>query len=520
MTECSRRIRRIKCDEEQPNCGQCTRGRRICDGYVNSSPAGHELKYFSTLLTTSGVHTLLGTDQERRCFDYFCRRTVAQLSGSFDSAFWDQLLLQATHHEPAVWHAVVALGSLHQNFEQRHISMKREDDVFAVKQYVKAIGFVLMPVRDRGKQAADVALMTCILFICFEILRGYHSAALSHIDGGVKIVSELLSCQSNTSLSIPAIPYIPLTLLKQMFSRLDAQASQISNGRPRHLLCANLSTTSSTYDAKIPISFQSFEAASDGLDCIRTCATQAIQSLPPPSSIADPPLPTHAETKLSLDLIRNSSAIRLTQWSSAFDGLLDDRKNFVSEADRRKIQFLKLHHILTGVNYNIGFVRARSDEMMWDSYIQEFRAMLGYAKELLNLTKIRRQPVFMLDTEVILPLFFVAVKCRDGEVRRQAISLLRSQWRQEGVWNSFLAAKVAERVVQIEEGGINGIEVIAADVLRRKRVLGVEVKLDLEQRRANLSYVKLKENGGIEYINEWVRWTSFGFDASITGENV
>lgn len=171
MTECSRRIRRIKCDEEQPSCGQCRRGRRICDGYVKSSPAGHELKSLSALLTTSGVHTFLGTDQERRCFDYFCRRTVAQLSGSFDSAFWNQLLLQATHHEPAVWHAVVALGSLHQNFEQRHINMKGEDDVFAVKQYVKAIGFVLMPVRDRGKQAADVALIACILFICFEVVQ-------------------------------------------------------------------------------------------------------------------------------------------------------------------------------------------------------------------------------------------------------------------------------------------------------------------------------------------------------------
>ena len=48
---------------------------------------------------------------------------------------------------------------------------KGEDDVFAVKQYLKAIELVLMPVRDRGKQAADVALMTCILFICFEVVQ-------------------------------------------------------------------------------------------------------------------------------------------------------------------------------------------------------------------------------------------------------------------------------------------------------------------------------------------------------------
>jgi hypothetical protein len=118
---------------------------------------------------TPAVCTLLGTDQERRCFDYFRRRTAPQLSGPFDSTFWDRLLLQATHHQPAVWHAVAALGSLHRHFEQRHPDVSEDDDGFALQQYVKAIGFVLMPIREQGKQAADVALMTCVLFTCFEV---------------------------------------------------------------------------------------------------------------------------------------------------------------------------------------------------------------------------------------------------------------------------------------------------------------------------------------------------------------
>jgi hypothetical protein len=169
VTECSCRVRRIKCDEDKPSCGQCVRGRRICDGYVNSAPPRHEVKLLSTSLIHPGVCTLLGTDQERRCFDYFRRRTVPQLSGSFDSTFWNRLLLQATHHQPAVWHAVVALGSLHQNFEERCPDTS-EDAAFALQQYVKAIGLVLAPIRERGKQAADVALITCVLFTCFEVV--------------------------------------------------------------------------------------------------------------------------------------------------------------------------------------------------------------------------------------------------------------------------------------------------------------------------------------------------------------
>jgi hypothetical protein len=89
-----------------------------------------------------------------------------------------------------------------------------------------------------------------------------------------------------------------------------------------------------------------------------------------------------------------------------------------------------------------------------------------------------------MDSEVIMPLYFAAVKCRHGRVRRKAISSLRSQQRQEGVWNSFLIAKVAERSMQIEEEELEGTEVVVADILKCKRVLGVEVRFDLQAERS------------------------------------
>ncbi|RFU26147.1 hypothetical protein B7463_g10185, partial [Scytalidium lignicola] len=506
------RIRRIKCDENRPSCGQCTRGRRICDGYVNPASPSQTHRRFESLsasFTTMSVCTLIGTDQERRCFHYFRCRTVPQLSGSFESTFWNRLLLQATQHQPVVWHAVVALGSLHRHFEQRHQNLSEADE-FALQQYVKAIGLVLKPIREQGHQAADVVLISCVLFVCFEILRGYHSAALSHINGGVKIISELPSCQPNTTLSLAANPYVPLPVFKQIFSRLDAQASQISNRRPRHLLYQNLSTTNPSYNADIPTSFQSFEAARNELDYIHTDAMIAMQSLPPPSPITYPPSPIDAQIKLSLDLICNSSTIRLKKWSSAFESLLQTQKDNLSEFNQREVDILKLHRVLMSINLNIDLVRAKNDEMMWDNYTEEFETMVRYAEDLLNSTATQEQSAFTLDTEVILPLYFVAVKCRHGRVRRKAISLLRSQQRQEGVWNSFLTARVAERSMQIEEEGLDSTIVVAAEVLRFKRVLGVEVSFDFEHRRANLEFVKLKENGGVDRVNEWIEWTSLG----------
>jgi hypothetical protein len=216
--------------------------------------------------------------------------------------------------------------------------------------------------------------------------------------------------------------------------------------------------------------------------------------------------------KLSLELIRNSSTIRLKQWSSAFEGLLQAQMEDPSGFKQREIQILKLHRVLTGLNLSIDLGRTKGDEMMWDDYTEEFETMVGYAEDLLKSTKPQEQAAFTLETEVILPLYFVAVKCRHGRVRRKAISLLRSQYRQEGMWNSFLAVKVAEHSMQIEEKDLDSAVVAAAEISSYKRVLGVEVRFNLEQGRANLSYVKIRENGGIERVDECIRWTCFGPD--------
>jgi hypothetical protein len=158
------RIRRIKCDEVEPSCGQCLRGRRICDGY-------HHRKSSVSMLTMNptSFSDLFKTDQERRCFEFFRQRTAPQLSGTFESPFWTHLLLLATHHEPAVKHATIALGALHECFEQRLSNQAEANFRFALQQYVRAIGLVTKPIRERGKQATDVALMTCVLFVCFEV---------------------------------------------------------------------------------------------------------------------------------------------------------------------------------------------------------------------------------------------------------------------------------------------------------------------------------------------------------------
>ena len=97
---------------------------------------------------------------------------VPRLCGVFDATFWGRLVLQASQHEPAIRHAVIALSSLHENFETSDLSKESLGrDTFALQHYVKAIECLVQPQHGQSKHTADVALMACVLFICFEVSR-------------------------------------------------------------------------------------------------------------------------------------------------------------------------------------------------------------------------------------------------------------------------------------------------------------------------------------------------------------
>jgi hypothetical protein len=229
-----------------------------------------------------------------------------------------------------------------------------------------------------------------------------------------------------------------------------------------------------------------------------------VEARPNPLSPVD-----NAETEFSIRLIRNFSVIRLKQWSFAFENFLRDRHD-LNDTEQRAVRILNLHRAFVGIGFSVDMIRTMSDETIWDEHLEEFKQIIRYAKDVLASTAGPQRPTFTLDTEIILPLYFVAVKCRDSRVRREAAALLKSEERQERIWNSLLSASVAERVVQIEEEELDGAMVSAEAVSRWNRVLGVEVRLETENTRAIVKYLKLTAQGRVETMEELIVWDGCG----------
>jgi hypothetical protein len=195
LTYATFRIRRIKCDEAKPSCQRCSTTGRKCDGYSSDITISSQAPKNSTdLIQRISVH-IPGNTEEKRGFDFFLRNTAAELSGYYDSSFWEKLILAASAQKPSLRHAVIALGALHEDFSRKMQlpstpSAEDQKTQFALNQYAKAMG-ALRRSLSSGKEEPLTALMSCILFVCFDSLRGWYESAMVHLQSGLRILRDM-----------------------------------------------------------------------------------------------------------------------------------------------------------------------------------------------------------------------------------------------------------------------------------------------------------------------------------------
>ena len=260
----------MKCDEARPSCQRCVSTGRKCDGYTERirepsstiSPIPDSSNAQLINLARSPSMAIEGSEREARSFNYFCQRTAPQLTGFCGDDFWDYLILRASHHEPAIRHAVIALGSLDERFIEHDgmLAKSRTElyrDDFALREYTVAVQSLVRPLMDQKQQSVDVCLIACILFTCFEVplfcpiytssccivprvllsdclqsMQGCYGSAITHIDSGSKL---LLEIQTDAGAKRPkydllkssAISYAPIDVLEGLFMRLKLQVIEV-----------------------------------------------------------------------------------------------------------------------------------------------------------------------------------------------------------------------------------------------------------------------------------------------------
>ena len=266
--------------------------------------------------------------------------------------------------------------------------------------------------------------------------------ALRHITGGVKLLMEWSADEAQASNHA----YLNRTSLLPMFLNLDSQAVQMGVIGFREFTSLPAIAVSQHSPS---IVFTDLEDAHLMLNQIFNRLSRWAHWVPPTTAVG--PRPDEIWMMFEKEQLR----FQLNQWDSAFSrlpNLMDSNASLVLQVQRRVMETF--------------FAKTMDgpSEMRWDKYLPLFTEAMQYAERYVEVTKpysatstisgsSHQRPVFTMAMDIVMSLFLISAKCRDGGVRRRALAMLKMCGRTEGIWESHACAKVCERVIELEEAG-------------------------------------------------------------------
>ncbi|KAI1778625.1 hypothetical protein F4818DRAFT_305583 [Hypoxylon cercidicola] len=458
------KLRRVKCDEARPVCCRCLSSGRVCEGYGIWGGGGNQYGRRPIGLDSAGslkgfcAPTFTGTvsNDESRCLEWFTHRTAMKLPGVFKFGFWDTLVFQAVSKEPAVLHAVLALSSAHKR-EGLCIDTSAteyvpdEQQQFTLRHYSKAIGHLQPHFSAHDNSSVRVALVTCLIFVFMEYLRGHYQTSSTHLQNGLRLLNEFharssaIDCYS--LFHEPCCDSVDAWII-QAFIRLDVQAKFLGQGSQYLDFMLEDSASKSLTPGFM---FQSINQARQHLDRLfnqifhltHECHGQLC-----PDDLSYPSA-----------LLAKQRGIQqgLTSWYQAYT---------ISKAHLKgKGPIGVISYVILRIYYTMAVIMADNclwpgDESRYDIHTGNFALLmkqLEYIRSLSSspsLNGIIHYPDMsssVADLGALPAIYYVAVKCRVRRIRYDAIRSLNTLAHKEGIWNAPITACVARDIVRMEE---------------------------------------------------------------------
>ncbi|KAH7007733.1 hypothetical protein EDB80DRAFT_578229 [Ilyonectria destructans] len=399
------KTRKVKCDEAKPACKRCISSRRVCGGYDNAT------------LTWYRPAQLIAHDQrEGQMFQFFAEIVGPSLSGSMDSYFWTHLVMQFSHFQPMVRHAVLAIGSLYQDiYKCGHISRQ---SAFAVDHYNEALK------QTASLDNEQLILLLCVLFICIEYLQGNIDAALQHTRYGIVILNES-SCPPWTREHL--LPIFHRLSLIPMFGNAKSMCLPKMRG----------------LDASMPATFGSVSEAQAAIDSLTAQVLDVMLG--------------------SSDVEKYKLAIMMDEWDCRVHKL--EATTPISLMDGYAICGTRIKHQIAKIHLE---TPRQHTELWFDQYLNAFQYVVDLAGKASQLrTLMRRQqtsqsgtPLFTFEVCFLPLLFFVICKCRQLETRLQGLRWMAQLGPvKEGLFDASTLYQVLRQLIEVEHNiSLDGVD--------------------------------------------------------------
>lgn len=475
------RFRHVKCDEEKPSCRKCIRSGRVCQGYGTWGGGASPSKPTSMQLIAQGSRSealpfyqdptpVPGVSRkEQSYFEYFCNAPTLKLAGIFKSEFWNSLVVQASIVEPAVPHATIALASAHRSHLIRCESGDACDlishDSFTLLQYNRAIEDLNTHLSLKDPQSLRVAAVSCVVFMCLEMLRGEHHSMQIHFQHGKNLLRQMRRRDKKHSIFMKPDPQSLDDHLVQVFMRLNVQFLMLGYGSQQK--------DSFVQDfhwgrrINVPRLFSTVLEMRQSFDNILSSIIYMIRQAEKVSMGMDvyPPPPT-------VTLLQQQRELQaaISDWTATYDASIPSRLSGVFSNEILGLRMLRIYKNVATIMLSTCF---SIKETSFDSHASTFESIITQSKELAVLSgytpidtatvcdedhqsvvfRDRQNSSFTVDMGYFPPLYYTALKCRIPHLRRRAVKLLQQSRHTEGFWRGPLLARIATHIIDMEEKG-------------------------------------------------------------------
>lgn len=401
-------------------CKRCAVGDRECAGYQ---------------VPKALVFGLVNDKEEQWSFYYFRDRTSAEILTFMDHRFWNTLVIQAGHVRPIVKHALVAIGSYHEAVDHENDARRRDRQQFALQQYNKAIGCAL---KADGQAEVEDILLAIILFAFFENVRGEWGTALTHLQSGRRILSNLRS----TPRQVQSPRAWSQTVETHLAPIFDSLHQAVACSMPL------LSRCPPSEGVGLPARFESMLDAryhlQETLHTITAKLDETYQDFPWPAS----------DSKTIVDGRRV-----LGQWHDRFQTYLSHAQRLCLCSGTSSACHFELGMYHLQLQYLFARLRLECDpfrqETSFDALSLRFEELIRIAE--LHLKALGRpdavgsQQCLGFEIEYIGVMSMVALRCRDPRIRREAVDVIRRGYAITGHPAHLYVPELCGYVIKLEE---------------------------------------------------------------------
>lgn len=345
--------------------------------------------------------------------------------------------------EPAIWDAIIALSSLYERppvHEAPPVQLLNEPASVQLPYHREALGWysrsmsALQSRIDNGGADLTISLISCVLFIAIELLQGNRQAALDLSLQGSKMMASVVTDGPLDHGNVGNRGFL-ISVIQPIFRRLSAWVYISQDGRADNwgvVLAIQNNQLSSFVDALDVLCSISAEMKSFKHDMI-------LHWRQPPE--------TRMEEAPNIQARQSAMQASLESWYQSFK-LLSKKSTSPHDDGFRALLLMTYLGIFIEIQTCLD-----PDQASYDAYEPEFAQIIEHAPTALMSTRDAhgKQPPFIFETGIFLPLFVTALKCRVPHLRRQALRFLWEAPPAQGLFVCGPAAHVVAIIVALEE---------------------------------------------------------------------